>query len=259
MSEADLERDPHTVPISIRRHVIERDNSCCRVCGQYVEHPALHHLIFRSQGGRNHPSNLITIGWTPGHDCHLPLAHGPEAGLWRDYMLRAIDQPGTTAAQQRRWDEMSRAPSMEETVALFWAKVDVRGTEECWEWQGSRMPSGHGRLQARAIKATPLRAHVFSYFLEHGRWPTPACLHHCDNAPCVNPRHLYEGNQTQNMRDRKERNPRFGARNPNAKHGALVEEIRTMYANGSSQADICRSLHLNSAVVSRIVRRINYP
>jgi hypothetical protein len=154
---------------------------------------------------------------------------------------------------------MGKAPTLEQTIALFWAKVDVRGFDECWEWQGSRVPAGYGQLSARAIKATPIRAHAFSYFIEHGRWPKPACLHRCDNPPCVNPQHLYEGDQAQNMRDRKDRNPRWGAMNPAAKHGRLVDEIRKMVDNGSSQADICRSLHLNSAVVSRIVRRINYP
>src|SRR4051812_3575757 len=76
-SEIELER-LGLVAADVRDAVIERDGQCCRVCGQWVEYPALHHIVFRSQGGLDVPSNLITIGWLPGHDCHLPIAHGPD-------------------------------------------------------------------------------------------------------------------------------------------------------------------------------------
>lgn len=95
------------VPTGVREYVLERDGSCCRVCGRYVEQPALHHVVFRSQGGLDVPSNLITIGWLPWHDCHLPVAHGREARTWREIFLAIADKPGITALQARRWVEGS--------------------------------------------------------------------------------------------------------------------------------------------------------
>lgn len=100
-SELELER-LGLVPTAVRDFVIERDNSCCRVCGRYVETPALHHIAFRSQGGPDLPSNLITIGWLPGHDCHLEIAHGPQARMWRQIFLAIADRPELTALQVRR-------------------------------------------------------------------------------------------------------------------------------------------------------------
>lgn len=91
------------VPSGVREFVLERDGQCCRVCGRYVEYPALHHILFRSQGGKDLPSNLITIGWLPGHDCHLPIAHGKEALMWRSVFLEIAEKPGVTAFQLRRW------------------------------------------------------------------------------------------------------------------------------------------------------------
>lgn len=64
----------------------------------------MHHIVFRSQGGLDVPSNLITIGWLPGHDCHLPIAHGPQARMWREIFLGIAERPGITAFQVRRWN-----------------------------------------------------------------------------------------------------------------------------------------------------------
>lgn len=102
-SELELER-LGLVPTDVRDLVIERDGQCCRVCGQWVEDVALHHIIFRSQGGLDVPGNLVVIGWAPWHDCHLPFAHGREARLWRRLLLACTEQPGVTARQLLRWE-----------------------------------------------------------------------------------------------------------------------------------------------------------
>lgn len=93
------------VPPAVRAEVLERDGQRCRVCGRFVQTPGLHHIVFRSQGGLHLPSNLVTIGWTPGHDCHLPLAHGPRAALFRAALTAVVDHPGLTAIQLIRWGQ----------------------------------------------------------------------------------------------------------------------------------------------------------
>lgn len=81
-------------------------------------------------------------------------------------------------------------------VARFWAKV--KKTNNCWIWTGGLNDSGHGRFYI--VKKYTL-AHRFSWFLVHGH--TKFCvLHKCNNARCVNPAHLYEGTQMDNIRDK---------------------------------------------------------
>ena len=99
-SEAELER-LGLVPADVRDLVLERDGQTCRVCGRWVEHPALHHIRYRSEGGLDIPSNLVTIGWTPGHDCHLPVVHANKR-LWQPILLEIAEKPWLTALQFRR-------------------------------------------------------------------------------------------------------------------------------------------------------------
>lgn len=111
-AELELER-LGLVPTHVREYVLERDSVenvvLCRVCGRATESPALHHVVFRSQGGLDVPSNLISIGWEPGHDCHLEIAHGPDARMWREIFLAIADRPALTALQVSRW-RGTRAP-----------------------------------------------------------------------------------------------------------------------------------------------------
>jgi 5-methylcytosine-specific restriction endonuclease McrA len=102
-SELELER-LGLVPADVRDFVLERDGQCCRLCGRFADQPALHHVVFRSQGGLDVPSNLVTIGWVPWHDCHLKFAHGPEAALWRPILLdlAAGREFGTALAVRRQ-------------------------------------------------------------------------------------------------------------------------------------------------------------
>lgn len=96
----------------------------------------------------------------------------------------------------------------------FWRYVD-RDPEQpftCWLWTGARDKDGYGLLGVpdgttrRNVRAT----HV-SWMLN---WHLPVkdqVLHRCDEPSCVNPMHLYLGDQLENMRDRlrKGRNPRL--------------------------------------------------
>ena len=89
------------MPAAVRLEVIERDGSCCRVCGRFVQYPALHHIDYRSQGGLNVPANLVVVGWYGDHECHLSVAHANKR-LWQPILAHVAVRPGLTGVSVLR-------------------------------------------------------------------------------------------------------------------------------------------------------------
>lgn len=102
-----MSRETKEVPKEVRAFVYERDGHCCRVCGAWVEQPGLHHIDYRSQGGLHVPENLVTIGWLPGHDCHLPIVHAHKR-IWQPILKVVAVSDGVTGnsllrAYREKW------------------------------------------------------------------------------------------------------------------------------------------------------------
>lgn len=85
------------------------------------------------------------------------------------------------------------------TLERFWAKVDVQGPDDCWEWTGARHAQGYGHLRAAG---RTMKAHRVSALIHFGPFDRRMDVRHtCDNPPCVNPNHLRVGTTLQNVRD----------------------------------------------------------
>ena len=143
----------------------------------------------------------------------------------------------------------------------FWAKVGVRGLDDCWEWTASRDGHGYGKL-ARCHGCSPYKAHRLSYEMFVGEIPAGLeVLHSCDNPPCVNPRHLFLGTQQDNMDDMVKKGRAHGKQqqgedNPAAKlNCAQVAAIRWIWSNGQaeSMAELGRSFGVSGRAVKFIL------
>lgn len=84
-------------------------------------------------------------------------------------------------------------------IARFWSKVDVRGSDECWLWQGPTDWDGYGLFK---VGGSMRRAHCIAYLLHHGSdvFPLLAC-HTCDTPGCCNGSHLFGGTIKDNALD----------------------------------------------------------
>ena len=136
--------------------------------------------------------------------------------------------------------------------------VIVPSLGPCHVWTACRSKRGYG---AFGVASTSVTAPRVAFFLAHGRWPHPFACHHCDNPPCVNPDHLFEGTIADNTRDmvRKGRNviPRVrGSRHGRSKlKEPDVLAIRAAYAAGELQRSIAARFKICRTAVSLIVNR----
>lgn len=104
----------------------------------------------------------------------------------------------------------------------FWSRVQRENPADCWLWQGTVHHTGYGVVQwGNKQHRTHRVAYILTYWL-----PDLDVLHRCGNRLCVNPAHLYEGDDVQNAADR-ERHGRTARYNGATKlTRSQVDEIR---------------------------------
>lgn len=133
----------------------------------------------------------------------------------------------------------------QKAIDRFWSNVDRRGPDECWPWLLSKQSRGYGVACFGGDGRREL-AHRVAFFLEHGRWPEPMCLHRCDNRPCCNPGHLFEGEAADNSKDMSRK-----GRAPNRKlTAAQVSEIK---AAGGSHYALARKYGVHARAIWAIL------
>jgi hypothetical protein len=139
---------------------------------------------------------------------------------------------------------------IEKDTKNFWEKTNKKKKGECWEWTGQLNGTGRGTFSLTVMgnkvandvfgigqtvavhrgktraKNTAVLAHRYSYWLHNGSIDNSLfILHSCDNGSCVNPHHLTQGTQQENMRDMYLRK-----RSSHQKVDAELKELKSLLA-----------------------------
>lgn len=147
-------------------------------------------------------------------------------------------------------------PITADVAVRFWAKVNK--TDSCWLWTGATNSKGYGML---GIKQSQYLATRVSWFLQHGEDPgDELVLHDCpggDCPGCVNPAHLYLGQQDRNVQDtydKSQRQSTLGMRYNRSISPAQEEQIRAEYkARRVTLEDLATRYNTSKSTISRII------
>lgn len=154
---------------------------------------------------------------------------------------------------------VSRTASLAERLAHYgWTEiVRVPDLGPCWEWDGNRTPKGYGQCSIGNRRTRG--AHRVSYEVNVGPIsPGMVICHRCDNPPCINPAHLFQGTHADNFADmfaKGRANKATGVRHGNSKlTDADVAKIRSLAASGATYPDLAAMFGVTSSNIGKIVR-----
>jgi hypothetical protein len=134
----------------------------------------------------------------------------------------------------------------------------VRKTSGCWYWSAAVNNKGYGQM---LISKTPRHivalAHRISWELAYGAVPEGmGVLHKCDTPTCVNPAHLFLGDQRINMADAKAKG-RMALGESNGQHklsAADVVAIRNRYTGKrGEQTRLARLYRVSRRLIGYVV------
>lgn len=126
----------------------------------------------------------------------------------------------------------------------------------CLEWQRYINKHGYGYI---FVNGETWSIHRYSYFLTYGKIPRKKwVLHKCDNRKCVNPAHLFLGNNKSNTQDRVKKNrSAIGEKNGQSKLTKYeVMKIKLLFKEGFTGLQVAKifSHKVSQATIYEIKR-----
>jgi hypothetical protein len=167
---------------------------------------------------------------------------------------------------------ISTAKLTEKALARFWAKVDKNGPipkrypelGPCWLWIGSVDVNGYGQFSLNGRATGPVKAHRVAWVIKHRKKLISADIcHHCDNPPCVSPKHLFKGNAKLNAQDssRKGRTLNKKKGKPGSRNNSAIltekdiPEIFRLHKKGLSHRQIGDRFKVDRSTVGLVLSR----
>ncbi len=129
----------------------------------------------------------------------------------------------------------------------------VEKTAECWNWTGSKDQHGYGRMR---VDGKPILVHriVWKDLFGPINYKQFVC-HKCDNPSCVNPAHLFVGDQQANMDDKMSKGRHHYGVSKGESHGMAKitpDIVRAIRASGETGVVLALRFNLSKTHVSDI-------
>lgn len=149
----------------------------------------------------------------------------------------ALEGPAKPALMPESPSGEVLAPSMKvESMERFWQKVEK--TERCWLWRGAVDNNGYGRFR---LNGKTVYAHRLAYKLSVHSIETDMTLDHlCRNRQCVNPDHLEQVTNKENIL-RGQAPSAKAARRTTCLNGHVYDDANTYWRKNGQR--VCRVCH----------------
>lgn len=184
--------------------------------------------------------------------CVTPVCTKPHYGRgWCKYHYQRAYLSGNLEARPRTIARPT--DSLDARLRNIGWTVTPRG---CWEWDGALDSHGYGQMAVN--RGRPWKAYRIAYeaWVKVPEDNVDIC-HRCDNPPCINPAHLFEGSRAVNVADAVSKMRHIhGERAVHKLKDHEVAEIRTRYATGCvNQKSLADEYGVSQAQVSNITMR----
>lgn len=143
-------------------------------------------------------------------------------------------------------------------IKKFFLLIEIQ-KNGCWFWKGCKTPEEYGyfySLSPRTKKRIKL-AHRFSFELFNGEIKDGYFVcHKCDIPSCVNPDHLFQGSQKDNMKDKVSKGRQvMGEKMHNCKlNWDLVHLFRKEYSQGISCTNLSKKYGFHESTIADVVK-----